>query len=111
MGPGVRRSAILWVNFVRIPTYPYVLVSPHGPDGEEWRTMVGGPPHMGQAGSYALMGSKYSGSLHIRLDEALPTIRHERRRGARQDREISLEDAIELRIGHARTLITVFYVR
>ena len=61
-------------------------------------------------GSYARLGSKDSGSLHVRLAEPEPTIRHERRRGAQQDREISLDGAIELRIGYAHSIITVFYV-
>ena len=85
--------------------YSYVLVSSGGPDGEEWCTLDGALSHLNQVEAYARMDSKAFGRLHARLVEAESAIRHERHRVSQQDREISLDDAIELKVGYTHTLI------
>jgi len=56
--------------------------------------------HINVVESYARLDSKALSSLHSRLVEAEATIRHEWHRVMQQDREISLDDAIELRLIH-----------
>ena len=99
-GSDVHHSAICWVNCVKILMYSYLLVSSSDPDGEEWCTMDGVLSHINVVESYARLDSKALSSLHSRLVEAEATIRHEWHRVMQQDREISLDDAIELRLIH-----------
>ena len=61
--------------------------------------MGGALSHLNQVESYARLDSKAFARLHSRLVEAESSIRHDRHRVAQQDREISLNDAIELMSG------------
>ena len=79
--------------------YTYTLVSCVDPDGEEWCTLDGVLTHLNMVEAYARLDSKATCSLHSRLVEAESSIRHEWHRVTQQDRELSLNDAIELKIG------------
>ena len=105
-GSDVHQSPICWVNCVKILMYSYVLVSSVDPDGEEWCTLDGALSHLNQVEAYARMDSKAFGKLHARLVDAEAAIRHEWHRVTQQDREISLDDAIELNVGYTHSLIT-----
>ena len=99
-GSDVHRSAICWVNCVKVLMYSYLNVSSNDPDGEDCCTMDGALPQINVVESYARLDSKAVSSLRIRLDEAENTIRHEWRRAMQQGREISLDDAIEMSLIH-----------
>ena len=98
-GSDVHQSAICWVNCVKILMYTYVLVSCVDQDGEEWCTLDGVLTHLNMVEAYARLDSKALRSLHSRLVEAESSIRHEWHRVTQQDREPSLNDAIELMFG------------
>ena len=88
-------SASCWVIFGTVLMYSYVLFSSDHPDGSERCATDGILPHLNRAEFYARLDSTASGRLHGRHAEAASTIRHDRRRGAQQDLEISLDDAID----------------
>ena len=66
--------------------YTYLLASPNGPDGSDWRTMGGSIAHIFHVEHYARLESKASGALRIRLVEAEASIRHERHRVAQKEK-------------------------
>ena len=106
-----RHSPHCWVIWVRIFPYTYILVSAGDPAGGAWCAIDGALKRLETVDQYSRWGIKYAAALHSRLVEAETAIRHEWHRLTRQDKSITIDDAVELarRVSQVLRLPVAFF--